>query len=418
MEFETNYRFRSDFYHDLKLHKEFNRTTLECSALFQILHLVYIGELVWFFWKMVIVLQQPVEYAKHVPGLVALWLLVEGFRLLATRGGGIQYKRSLMLNGGNPTNDSVFFCDDAIYTLEQETGNKATLGYDAVRIVYESDNLYLLGIKYNMFLLVHKDSLTCSREEFGQFLYEKCPKLRRKKVRKNRTGRIINRIKWTAILLSLMVCLFFHPWLQINKRIHGQIHNGMSLSEISAELESFGLTPMEDADLVTTENGLFYLSDDKLTHLLFCMGEGIRDYDTGSFEPAQTGVFFSYYWSEFPETMYTDLLTGICAMSRGELVIEDITEDHTSAYMSGTVPVGFILNGKQEHITAVFYEEWYDEQILNTLSGMIRESSGKRLYFADFDGIGCFIFLGDDVWADAFADRTGLVVSGDINVIY
>ena len=418
MEFETNYRFRSDFYHDLKLHKEFNRTTLECSALFQVLHLVYIGELVWFFWKMVIVLQQPVEYAKHVPGLVALWLLVEGFRLLATRGGGIQYKRSLMLNGGKPTNDSVFFCDDAIYTLEQETGNKATLGYDAVRIVYESDNLYLLGIKYNMFLMVHKNSLTCSREEFGQFLYEKCPKLRRKKVRKNRTGRIINRIKWTAILLSLMVCLFFHPWLQINKRIQGQIHNGMSLSEISAELGSFGLTPLNDTDLVTTENGLFYLSDDKLTHLLFCMGEGIRDYDTGSFEPAQTGVFFSYYWSEFPETMYTDLLTGICAMSRGELVIEDITEDHTSAYMSGIVPVGFTLNGNREQIEAVFYEEWYDEQSLNTLSGMIRESTGKQLYFADFDGIGCFIFLGDDAWAEAFADRTGLVVSGDINVIY
>lgn len=418
MEFETNYRFRSDFYHDLKLHKEFNRTTLECSALFQILHLVYIGELVWFFWKMVIVLQQPVEYAKHVPGLVALWLLVEVFRLLATRGGGIQYKRSLMLNGGNPTNDSVFFCDDAIYTLEQESGNKATLSYDTVRIVCESENLYLLGIKYNMFLMVHKDSLSCSREEFGRFLYEKCPKLRRKKVRKNRTGRIINRIKWIAILLSLMVCLFFHPWLQINKRIQGQIHNGMTLSEISAELESFGLTPLNDADLVTTENGLFYLSDDKLTHLLFCMGEGTRDYDTGSFEPAQTGVFFSYYWSEFPQTMYTDLLTGICAMSRGELAIEDITEDHTASYISGTVPVRFSLNGKQHQIEAVFYEEWYDEQILNTLSGMIREATGKQLYFADFDRIGCFIFLGDDAWAEAFADRTGLVIAADINVIY
>jgi hypothetical protein len=269
-----------------------------------------------------------------------------------------------------------------------------------------------------MFLMVHKENLTGTREEFGQFLYEKCPKLRRKKVRKCRTGQIINYVKWAVILLSLIVCLFFHPWLQINKKIQGQIHNGMKLTEISAELESFGLTPLSDADLVSTENGLFFLSDDKLTHLLFCMGEGIRDYDTGDFEPSRTGVFFSYYWSEFPETMYTDLLSGICAMSRGELVSDSNVEDHTSAYISGTVMLRFILNGKQEQIEAVFYEEWYDEQILNTLSGMIREATGKQLYFADFDGIGCFIFLGDDAWADAFADRTGLVVSGDINVIY
>ena len=370
---------------------------------------------------MIIVLHKPVEYAKYVPGLVALWLLVEGFRLLATRGGGIQYKRSLMLNGGKPTHDSVFFCDDAIYTLEQESGNKATLGYDTIRIVYESENLYLLGIKYNMFLMVHKEGLTCTREEFGQFLHEKCPKLRRKKVRKNCTGRIINRIKWTAILLSVIICLFFHPWLQINKRIQGQIHNGMKLSDISAELEAFGLTPLTDAELVTTENGLFYLSDDKLTHLLFCMGEGLRDYDTGAFDPAQTGVFFTYYWSEFPDTMYTDLLYGIAAMSRGELIIENISEDHSRADWAnydGTISVNFTLNGTPQKVDAVFYQEWYDEQILHSLNAMILESVGKQLYFADFDDIGCFIFLADPLWSEAFSDRTGLELSSDINDIH
>lgn len=421
MEFTENYRFRSDFYHDLKLHKEFNRTTLECSVLFRLLQIIYIGELIWFFWQMVIVLSQPAEYAKHVPGLVALWLLVEGFRLLATRGGGIQYKRSLMLNAGKPTNDSVFFCDDAIYTLEQESGNKATLCYDTVRIIYESKNLYLLGIKYNMFLMVHKDGLTVSREEFGQFLYEKCPKLRRKKVRKCRTGRIINYTKWIAILLSLIVCLFFHPWLQLNKRVQGQIHNGMTLSEISEELESFGLTPLTDTELVTTENGLFYLSDDKLAHLLFCMGEGIRDYDTGSFTPAESGVFFTYYWAEFPDTMYTDLLNGIAAMSGGQLVIENICEDHSHADWAnydGTISANFILNGTPQKIDAVFYQEWYDEQILNTLNSMIMEATGKSLWFVDFEDTGCFIFLGDQNWAESFADRTGLVLSSDINDIY
>lgn len=416
-----NIRFQSDFYHDLKLHKEFNRTTLECSLLFRLLQIVYIGELIWFFWQMVVVLNNPAEYAKYVPGLVALWLLVEGFRLLATKGGGIQYKRSLMLNGGKPTNDSVYFCDDAIYTLELETENKAILQYDTIHIVYESENLYLLGLKYNMFLMVHKKGLTGTREEFGQFLYEKCPKLRRKKVRKCRTGRIINYAKWAAILLSLIVCLFFHPWLQLNKWVQGQIYNGMSLSDISGELSSFGLSPLADTELATIENGLFYLSQDKLSHLLFCMGEGIRDHDTGSFTPAESGVFFTYYWAEFPGTMYTDLLNGIAAMSRGKLVIEDIVEDHSNAdwaNYAGNIGVSFTLNGKAQGFDAVFYQEWYDEQSFNTLNTMVTEATGKQLWFADFDDIGCFIFLEDNAWAEAFANRTGLVLSSDINDVY
>ena len=43
MEFTENYRFRSDFYHDLKLHKEFNRTTLECSLFFRLLQAWTLG---------------------------------------------------------------------------------------------------------------------------------------------------------------------------------------------------------------------------------------------------------------------------------------------------------------------------------------------------------------------------------------
>lgn len=418
MEPKETVRFQSEFYHDMKLHKEFNRAGIECSLFYRGLYIVMIGLFIWFFWQMVIVLGAPVGYAKYLPGVVGIWLLFEIARLICLHGGGIQFKRTLMLHGGNATHDSVFFCDDAIYTLEQETGNKATLQYDTVRIVYESENLYLLGVKYGLYLMVDKRTLTGTKEEFGQFLYEKCPRLRGKKVRSCRTGRIINFIKWAVIILSLLFALFFHPWLQINKRLQGQIHNGMSLSEISAELETLGLTPLSDTELVSTENGLFYLSDDKLVHLLFCMGEGIRDYDTGSFEPSETGVFFTYYWAQFPDAMYTDLLRGISAMSRGRLVIDGISEDHTAAHTDGSIMVDFYLNGKPQQIEAVYYEDWYDEQILNTLSDMIFETTGKKLYYADFMDTGCLIFLGDDNWGAAFARRTGLEISSDINDIY
>lgn len=421
MDFTENYRFKSEFYHDVKLHKEFNQAGIDGSLLLRSLYLILIGVFLWFFWQMVIVLGEVVEYAKYVPAMAAVMILAECIHRLSLRGGGIQFKRSLLLHGGSATHDSVFFCEDGIYTLEQETGNKATIQYDTIRIVYESRNLYLMGMKHGLFLMVDKRSLTGSREEFGQFLYEKCPKLRKKKVRKCSTGRLINSIKWAVIVMSLLFSLFYHPWLQLNKRVQGQIHNGMTLSEISAELETFGFTPLSDTELVSTENGLFYLSDDKLVHLLFCMGEGIRDYDTGIYTPTETGVFFTYYWSDDPDAMYTDLLNGISAMSRGQLTFDSISEDHSRAdwaNYSGSVVTDFTLNGEQKQIEAVFYQQWYDEQILNTLNGMILESTGKQLWFSDFEDTGCFIFLGDSAWAERFADRTGLILSSDINDIY
>lgn len=421
MDFETSYRFRSDFYHDLKLHKEFNRGSRDARLFFRVIYVYLICIFLWMFWYMVVQMDMPEIYANTALFSCGIWFLVEFIWFLMTRGGGIHYKRSLMLNGGNPTNDTVLFCDDHILTLEKESGNKATILYDNIRAVHETENLLLLALRYGTYLMVDKRNLSCTKEELGQFLYEKCPKLRHKKVRNSKAGIVLRRITWAVIAASFLIALFFHPWLQLNKRIQGQIHNGMELKEISAELEVFGLTPLSDMELVSTENGLFYLSDDKLVHLLYCMGEGSRDYDSGSFVPAENGVFFTYYWAEFPDTMYTDLLRGIAAMSRGALVIEDIREDHSDvdwAGYSGTIALDFVLNGEPQHIDAVFYQEWYDEQTFNILSTMILEATGKQLWFADFDDTGCFLFLGDQSWADAFADRTGLQLSADIDSIY
>lgn len=421
MEQNENCRIRSDFYHDLKLHKEFNRGSRDTRLFYRLIYLYIIGIFLWMFWYMVIRMDMPEIYANTALISCGIWALVEGIWFLMTRGGGIHYKRNLMLNGGKPTNDAVLFCDDHILTLEKESGNRATILYDNIRSVSETEHLILLAMRYGTYLMVDKRGLSCTKEELGQFLYEKCPRLRHKKVRTNKWGVILRRAAWTVVLIAFLIALYFHPVFQINKRIQGQIHNGMKLSEISAELETFGLTPLTETELVSTENGLFYLSDDKLTHLLYCMGAGDRDFDTGSFTPAESGVFFSYYWAEFPDTMYTDLLRGIAAMSRGQLVIENITEDHSDTDWNaweGNITVDFTLNGTDQHLDAVFYGEWYDEQTFNALNGMILEATGKQLYFADFEGTACFIFFGDDTWAEGFAKRTGLELSSDINDIY
>lgn len=421
MELDETYRFRSDFYHDLKLHKEFNKGSMEGNLLFRIIHIILVVTLIWFFVAMVLVLDSPEAYAKAVPGMTAIWLIFEGAQAFVHRGGGIHYKRSLMLNGGQPTHDSVLFYEDRIQTLEQQTGNKALIRYDAIKVVYETENLLLLGMKYQTFLIVDKRGLSGSREELGQFLYEKCPKLRGKKVRNCKVGRIISRIKWVVVLLSLLIALFYHPTLQLNRRLQGQIHNGMSTSEMAAELETFGISGLSPENLVSLDESWTYLSHTKLESLLYRMGLGDRNFENGDFAPAETGVFFSYYWSSYPETMYTDFLRGVAAMSQGQIVIDGIREDWSNADWAsydGYVTVDFILNGEEKHFDAVFYEDWYDEQTFNTLNTMVQDATGKQLYFADFDDIGCFIFLGDKAWAESFAKRTGLEISADINDIY
>jgi len=421
MELNETCRFRSDFYHDLKLHKEFNRGSRDARLFYRLIYLYIIGIFIWMFWYMVIRMGMPEIYANTAMFSCGIWFLVEVIWFFMTRGGGIHYKRNLMLNGGKPTNDAVLFCDDHILTLEKESGNKATILYDNIRTACETENLLLLGMRYGTYLMVDKRNLTGTREELGQFLYEKCPKLRNKKVRTNKWGEILRRIAWAVVAISFLIALFFHPWLQINKRVQGQIHNGMALTEIAAELERFGIGSLPPETLESADSGLFYLSDSKLEHLLYVLGVGERDYDTGSFIPAESGVFFSYYWAENPETMYADFLRGIAAMSRGQLIIENIIEDQSRTDWNaweGTITVDFTLNGKEQTLDAVFYGEWYDQQTFNALSAMILEATGKQLYFADFEDTACFIFLGDETWADAFAKRTGLEISSDINDIY
>lgn len=421
MEHEETIRFRSDFYHDLKLHQEFNRGTRDTRLFFRLIYLYLIGIFGWMFWYMIIRMEMPEVYAKAAMISCCVWTLVEFIWFLMNRGGGVHFKRSLMLNGGKPTNDAVLFCEEHIITLEKESGNKATILYDNIRAVSETENLLLLTMRYGTYLMVDKRHLSCTKNELGQFLYEKCPKLRRKKVRNCKWGTLLRRIAWTVILISFVIALWFHPVLQIDHRLKGQIHNGMEMTEIASELETFGIGSLTPEALASADNGFLYLSDSKLEHLLYVLGAGDRDYDSGSFTPAETGVFFSYYWSEHPETMYTDFLCGIAAMSQGELVIENIREDHSHTdweSWEGTVTVDFRLNGEEKHLDAIFYGEWYDEQTFNVLNDMIRSATGKQLYFADFEDTACFVFLGDDAWAKNFAKRTGLEISADINNIY
>ena len=397
--------FTSEFVHDKKLQKEFLGASLHLSPLTKGLHLFLIGVLLWFFYEMILVLDAPAGYSSGMISLTALYLLIEGIRALLNRGGGIHYKRSVETNGGKPLHSRVQFFEDHILGTNLDNDNKNQISYDQIRAVFETKNLFLLSMKYRMFLIVDKRTLTGEREAFSAFLLERCTGIRKKKIRNIRSGQIINTIKWVVILILLLAAVVLHPALQLKERMLGQIHNGMEVPEILAELESFGITCEDPEMLEAMYGGTFFFYGSRLESLLHTIGMG--EYDPDSFRriPPENGVFFVYLWADAENTMYADLLEGIRCLDPENLKIEDIQE---TGWETGTVTVRFVLNGHAYECSAGCDAGRYDTGFLNELNGILQAETGNSLYFADYESFGYFLFFADDPWAERFSRRTGL----------
>ena len=416
MEQENTYLFKSEFVHDLKLQKEFLRASLHLNSYVKYLHLFLIGILLWFFYEMFFVLDAPREFSGGIVSITVLYLIIEGIRILSHIGGGIGYKRTLLTNAGKPITCRVQFGETNILTTNVDTDSKNTLGYDQIRAVYETKNLYLCAMKYRMFLIVDKRSLTGDREEFANYLLDRCPKIRRKKIRSIKTSQIISTVRWVTILVMLFIALLFHPATQLKERFLGQIHNGMSVPEILTELEGFGIACDNPEELEAIYGGTFYFSGSRLESILHYIGLGSYNYESNIWEPRENGVYYLYLWPDDPETMYTQLLEGISCLGGEELTITNIQEHIVSN--EDMAAVFFDLNGKTHSIYIQDYAGTYNPGILNEIGMLVREATGKTLYFADSENYGVFLFYGDAAWAEAFSARTGLELVPDIYELY
>lgn len=412
MENENTCLYQSEFTHDLNVQKEFLQASQQLNSFIKFLHLFIIGVLLWFFYEMFFLLDAPEEFSSGIFSITLIYLVIDGVRLLSHRKGGIHYKRSLVANGGQPVHASIQFREENILSLNLDTQGKTIIQYDQINAVYETKNLFLFAMKYRLFLIVDKRTLSGSREDFIAFLLPRCSKIRRKKVHNVKVGKIINAVKWAVISIMLIIALFYHPATQLRQRLSGQIHNGMSASKVLEELEAFGIT-CEDPEMIEhMYGGTFYFYGNRMESILYHIGIGTYDSEQECWIPTGTGIRFMQYWTfEDQETMYTNLLRHISTLDSDTLVIEAIREDHSNANFisgEGSVIVEFQLQGNSYQLEAKARGDMYDTQFMNELNQIIAEQIGNCLFFAEYENTGYFIFYGDDTWADTFSRRTGL----------
>jgi len=415
MDQEKEY-FRSDYVFDLEIQKEFSKGLLFARPLNRISDILIIIILGAFFVLMVPILDAPGEYSRFALILSVLYLVLGLIQALLQRGGGVHFKRMVYSNGGKAPLVSVRFLEDRLLAFGERENLHNSFSYDQIRSVYETENLYLLGVKYRMFQLVDKRTLTGSPDAFVAFLKQRCSRI--KKVPHATSGKLLYRVRQVVILLTLVLGILNMPALQLRERLAGQIHNGMSCSEIAQELETFGISGLDEDALDSYDvmyRATVFMDGSKLKMLLQDMGMGPYDYETNEWSLPEGGVYFFPYYSYSQETMYADLLSGLASMTGGALSFRDVREEYSPE--GDSVTVSFTLNDSAYSMDTVNYGEWYDENFLNLLNGILSDT-GKQLYFADNDGYSCFIFYRDDSWAERFSARTGLELVTDIYEIY
>lgn len=422
MENENTCLYQSEFIHDLNVQKEFLQASQQLNSFVKFLHLFIIGILLWFFYVMFFLLDAPEEFSRGIFTITLIYLVIDGIRLLSHRKGGIHFKRSLVANGGQPVHASIQFREEDILSLNLDNQGKSSFQYSQINAVYETKNLLLLAMKYRLFLIVDKRTLSGSREDFITFLLPRCSKIRRKKIRNVKTGQIINAIKWAFILIMLVIALFYHPVFQLKQRLSGQIHNGMSAAEVLDELEAFGITCADPEMTEYLYGGAFYFYGNRMESILHHIGMGTYDQEQERWIPTGTGVRFMQYWTfDDQETMYTNLLHHISTLDRDTLAIDAIHEDRSNANLissEGVITVEFQLQGNSYQLEAKSRGDMYDPQFMNELNQIITEQTGNCLYFAEYENTGYFIFYGDTAWAETFSRRTGLELTTQMEYPY
>lgn len=431
MESEETIRYQSNILYDLPTYKESMQGFTNSNTVSKITRIIVIVFLLFLFVSVCVfdLSNQLTFYTRYFLLFSGVYLLILAINWLRNRNGDIQYKRTLASNGGKPMSNSLFFMEDSIQALNNDTGNKVSYTYDQIIYIVETQNLLLLVMKYRLCLVVDKRTLVGgTKDDFAAFLLERCPNNRRKKPRSDKSGKIINYTFYTVIILGSLLCILNLPGIQLWARINGQITNDMSYQQIAQELESFGITCDDSKLLADLEEeydsfqSTYHYSYDKVPYLLSYLGMGEYDPDTWEWTPGNSGV----YWFDMEVfdvgSMYTDFLRGVSALGNGELDFTDIQEDFSRVdweKCTGSVLVSFDWNGQHYIMEAEFAGDWFDPNILDTMNKLLTGNGNrKRLYFASDEGQGLLVFYRDESWAGDFEKKTGLNLEESCNALF
>lgn len=230
------------------------------------------------------------------------------------------------------------------------------------------------------------------------------------KPEKLRSIRWLRRMIQIVSVLYILSRLFFGMILTDVSEMPNQNVPAMDVRSSAAALQELGIGGITE-EIITEIEGYTHQSHSSVPILLSYVGFGEYDDETWAWTPQHNGVYAVDM--EFLEIsgMYTDFLTGIEAVSGGELDFENVTENTwigSDALGIGWKKVSFTLNGKRHTLYPLLTMDWLDLSFPDKLAKIVRqEDLGKELYFLYDEDTVFYIFYCDKAWAEEFEAKTG-----------
>ena len=146
-------------------------------------------------------------------GLVIIIGIICGIFLIIYKVAGInkiQYKRTKNLNNGEDLRQTFkVSCGNIVLTSQK--GDTSSYKLSQIISIIETENLFILKLKYNVGIIVDKNNLTGgSKEEFINYLFENCENLKAKKVINSKKWVIIRRVFLGICLLIFLLAIIFY----------------------------------------------------------------------------------------------------------------------------------------------------------------------------------------------------------------
>lgn len=145
-------------------------------------------------------------------GLVIIIGIICGIFLIIYKVAGInkiQYKRTKNLNNGEDLRQTFkVSCGNIVLTSQK--GDTSSYKLSQIISIIETENLFILKLKYNVGIIVDKNNLTGgSKEEFINYSFENCENLKSKKVINSKKWVIIRRVFLGICLLIFLFAIIF-----------------------------------------------------------------------------------------------------------------------------------------------------------------------------------------------------------------
>lgn len=168
-----------------------------------------------------------------------LWLLLVMTAKILNQS-KVQYNRSISANGGKPLHHTVTINKDGILIAE-DGGNKSNYQFEQIIGMGETKNLLILKMKYNLGIILRKDTLIGGNiEELAQFLFEKCVNLKPKKIVQTKYAHIFQNCMMVVLGTIVLLAVVFFVWQgQIMNHFEKKLmENGYEVSQLETYVDN------------------------------------------------------------------------------------------------------------------------------------------------------------------------------------